>query len=119
VLRTILRIQAVYYIVTGLWPLASMATFEAVTGPKIDEWLVKMVGLLAATIGACLWTGSREARPPAAIIQLALTAALSFTAIDVWYVLVGRIRSIYLGDAVVEIALMLLIGALARARPRA
>lgn len=38
-LRIVRRGQAAYYIVTGPWPLLSLRSFEAVTGPKADEWL--------------------------------------------------------------------------------
>jgi hypothetical protein len=50
--RSVLRAQGGYYLVTGLWPLVHLASFEAITGPKVDDWLVRMVGLLAAVIGA-------------------------------------------------------------------
>jgi hypothetical protein len=33
---------------TGLWPLVSIGTFQQVTGPKTDLWLVKTVGVLIA-----------------------------------------------------------------------
>ncbi len=90
----------------GLWPLVSIRTFERITGPKVDRWLVKMVGLLAATIGAVLLRGARSdpARPPN--VALAIGAALSFAAVDVVYAGRGRISPIYLGDAVVEVALV-------------
>ncbi len=66
-----------------------------------------MVGLLAATIGAVLaLRGARSdpARPPD--VALAIGAALSFAAVDVVYAGRGRISPIYLGDAVVEVALV-------------
>ena len=47
-------VQGVYFLLTGVWPLLSIRTFEAVTGPKVDRWLVKTVGLLVAVIGASL-----------------------------------------------------------------
>ena len=43
--RTALTVQGLFYVVTGLWPLVSLSTFEFVTGPKTDDWLVHMVGL--------------------------------------------------------------------------
>jgi energy-converting hydrogenase Eha subunit E len=46
--------QAFYFLLTGIWPLVSMATFEAVTGPKFDDWLVKTVGVLVSVIGVVL-----------------------------------------------------------------
>lgn len=104
--RAALQVQAAYYMVTGAWPLLSRRTFEAATGPKIDWWLVQMVGLLAATIGTSLAIGSRDARPSNSIRALAVMSALSFTGIDVVHSLRGRISKIYLADALVELALI-------------
>jgi uncharacterized protein YciI len=35
--RAVALIQAAEYVATGVWPLVSMSTFEAVTGPKMDR----------------------------------------------------------------------------------
>ena len=117
-LRVVLRLQAVYYAVTGLWPIVSMETFELVTGPKTDDWLVHMVGLLAASIGLALWTGARTApRPPDAVVLLAVASAASFAAIDLVYALDGIISAVYLLDAAAEVGLLaLLLVAWRRAR---
>ena len=117
-LHAILRGQAIFYVVTGLWPLVSLATFEAVTGPKVDDWLVHMVGLLAATIGVTLWVAARERRPPGAAILLAVLSAASFAAIDLRYALAGRISRIYLLDAAAEVALILALAMAWRAHRR-
>jgi hypothetical protein len=86
-----------------------MASFETVTGPKTDDWLVKMVGLLAAVIGGTLSLASQRANQTLEILSLAISSALAFTAIDLWYALSDRISSIYLADAVVEIAIVALL----------
>ncbi len=106
-LRLVLRAQAVFYVLTGLWPLFSLATFEAVTGPKVDDWLVHMVGLLAAAIGVTLWVGARDERPAGTVVLLAVLSAASFAAIDLRYALARRISAVYLLDAAVEGALIL------------
>lgn len=49
--------QGLYYCFTGLWALLSMRTFEKVTGPKNDHWLVKIIGLMLVVIGLALITG--------------------------------------------------------------
>jgi len=118
--RLLLGGQAAYYILTGLWPIVHMGSFEAITGPKVDDWLVRMVGLLAATIGITLAVAVRGARIGPEVRTLAILSALSFAAIDLRYALPGRISPIYLADAVVELALVtLLVLALLRARRRA
>lgn len=89
--------------VTGAWPLVSLSTFEAMTGPKTDDWLVRTVGVLAVVIGVTLLAGARHA--PGVVILLAVAAAAGFTAIDVVYASSGVISPIYLGDAAVEAVL--------------
>ena len=108
-LRVALRLQGTYYVLTGLWPLLDLWTFELATGPKTDDWLVHMVGLLAAAIGVSLWAGARSARPVGAIVLLATTSAASFAAIDLAYGLNGRISAVYLLDAVAELGLLALL----------
>ncbi|MGE5926145.1 MAG: hypothetical protein ACM357_02240 [Gemmatimonadota bacterium] len=111
VARFVLQGQSVYYVVTGLWPIVHLGSFEAITGPKVDDWLVKMVGLLAATIGVTLGVAVRHRRWTAEVRTLAILSALSFAAIDLRYALTGRISPIYLADAAIEIGIAALLGA--------
>ncbi len=100
-------VQGIYFLVTGIWPLISMRTFLAVTGPKTDLWLVKTVGLILAVIGAVLIYAqmTTAVNPPVAF--LAIGAAASLTVVEIVYVLKKVISPIYLGDAFVEILLMI------------
>ncbi len=52
--RDVALAQAVYYGVTGAWPLVSRRSFEAVTGRKTDWWLVQTFSLTLLPIGAAL-----------------------------------------------------------------
>jgi hypothetical protein len=98
--------QAAYFIVTGIWPLLGMESFQRITGRKFDGWLVKTVGVLVAAIGLVLGlAGLRRSTEPE-IPVLAVGSALSLAAIDVVYVKRGRISPIYLLDAVAELALV-------------
>lgn len=110
--RAIAAVQGAYYLATGLLPFVSYRAFERITGPKVDDWLVRMVGLLAAVIGAVL---VRDARAPRATArtpdgspdrQLAVASAVAFAAIDTWYAGRGRISRVYLLDAAAELALV-------------
>jgi hypothetical protein len=94
-------LHGAYYLITGLWPLLSMRTFEAVTGPKSDRWLVRMVGLLAAVIGASLL-----ARRGSGDRILPVGSALAFASVDATYSLRGTISRIYLADALLELGLV-------------
>ena len=109
-----LTAQGGYYLITGLWPLIHLPSFEAVTGPKVDDWLVRMVGLLAATIGTTLLVAALRRREELAIVVLAVGSALAFAGVDTWYGLSGRIAPVYLADAVVELGFIAVLAATSR-----
>ena len=109
IVRLVLTVQAVYYLITGIWPILHMASFEAVSGPKTDDWLVRMVALLVVVIGATLWVAVRRRTWSREIRVLAIGSALAFAAIDIRYALGGRISPIYLADAGVELAIVALL----------
>jgi hypothetical protein len=100
------RLQAVFYIVTGIWPIVSMRSFEAITGPKVDRWLVKTVGALVAVIGAALALASRRRQLAPEVVLVAASSAAALATIDSVYVAKRRISPVYLLDAVAEIALV-------------
>lgn len=99
-------VQGVYFVATGVWPLVSIRTFMAVTGPKTDLWLVKTVGVLVTAIGATILCAAYRDRIDLEILVLAVGSAAALTAIDVIYVSKRVIAPIYLADAVLEIALI-------------
>ena len=98
--------QGLYYFITGLWSLLSMRTFEKVTGPKTDHWLVKTIGLMLVVIGLALITGGvrKTITPEMAILGVGTAGAL--LGIDVFYVSIKKIPRIYLLDAVAELILI-------------
>lgn len=102
--RMLLRAQSLYYGITGAWPVVHMPSFEMVTGPKTDDWLVHMVGLLTVAVAVAIWP--RRAAVPPAVRTLAVWAAASYLAIDVVYTALGVISPIYLLDAAAEVLLI-------------
>jgi hypothetical protein len=104
-LRVLLFAQAAWYVVSGLISVVSRDMFEAVTGPKHDYWLVRMVGLLAIVIGASIAVGARTGRRSPELLTLAIGSALAFAAVDLSYGLSGVIAPVYVADGVVELAL--------------
>jgi hypothetical protein len=104
--RALMAAQGAYFTTTGVWPLLHMRSFEAVTGPKVDRWLVKTVGLCIACIGGTLLAAARHDRVTPEIRGLAVSSALALTAIDIAYSASGRISPIYLADAAAEIAIL-------------
>ncbi|MCF6157066.1 MAG: hypothetical protein E3K32_00525 [wastewater metagenome] len=102
-------IQGIYYIITGIWPLMSMRTFQMVTGPKTNHWLVNTVGVLIIVIGGVLIiTGIRRTvYPDIEIILLALGSAIGLAAIDIVYVVKKQISPIYLLDMCIEVVFII------------
>lgn len=104
--RTLVRAlafgQGLFYVGTGVWPILSMRTFEKVTGPKTDDWLVKTVGAAIAVTGATLVMAGVRDRVTPEILVLATGSAAALGTVDVVYAAKGTISPIYLADAVAE-----------------
>jgi hypothetical protein len=98
--------QAGFYAVTGVWPILSMGSFEAVTGDKKDEWLVKTVGALIACVGGTLALAASRRSVSREVTALAVSTALTLAAADLIYVAKRRIRPVYLLDAAAEIGIV-------------
>jgi hypothetical protein len=110
-------IQGIYFLVTGVWPLVSIGTFQWVTGPKVDLWLVKTVGLLIAVIALTILMAARRGRIGPEVRFLAAGSAAALAAVDLVYALADRIWDVYLLDAVAEIGLVVLWGLVSRSKP--
>jgi uncharacterized membrane protein len=94
-----------FYVVTGIWPVLSIDSFQAVTGGKRDLWLVKTTGLLIAAIGSVLMLAGYRGEISPEVRVLAVTSSLSLAGIDLVYVSKRVIGPIYLGDAAGELTL--------------
>ena len=103
-------LQGSYYLASGLWPLLNMASFEAVSGPKTDNWLVQTVAVLITVIGSVLlWAGlTNQVAAPVAL--LAIGSAAGLAGIDFLYAMRGVIWAIYMLDGVAEVVLIVLWG---------
>ena len=112
--RVVLLGQGSYYLVTGIWPLLHYPSFEKITGPKTDDWLVKTIGATIAVVGAVLlWAGARRI-DSRECLALSLGTATSLSAAELTYVAKGRISPVYAGDAILHFlfAGLLLAGSL-------
>jgi hypothetical protein len=94
-----------YYAATGLWAVVDIDSFEAVTGPKIDKWLVKTVGVLVMVIGRAFGLAGWRGRVTPEARALALRSALGLGGIDGTYDTKGTIPPVYLLDAAAELGL--------------
>jgi hypothetical protein len=105
-MRALATIQAIYFILTGIWPILHIKSFMAVTGPKTDIWLVKTVGVLVTVIGVALAIAAARKNFSIEIFTLAVGSAAALTAIDIIYVAKKVIDRIYLLDALAEFILI-------------
>lgn len=97
-----LIVQGTYYAATGVWSLLAIDSFQRVTGPKTDLWLVKTVGGLVTAIGVALLAGGTRRRTSPEAVVLAAGCAAGLATIDATHVAKRRISAIYLLDAAAE-----------------
>ncbi|HEX8907518.1 MAG TPA: hypothetical protein VF771_21935, partial [Longimicrobiaceae bacterium] len=83
--ETVAIVQGAWFAATGIWPFLSMESFEDVTGPKEDRWLVKTVGGLVAVIGGALVSAGLRRRVTPEIAAVGAGAAAVLAGIDVVY----------------------------------
>ena len=101
-------VQGVYYVLTGIWPVISIRTFEAITGPKTDQWLVQTMGLLIAAVGSVLIIAATRRRLIFEIGLLAGGSAAALGGAGSYFALRGQIRTVYLIDGFVELVIIAL-----------
>lgn len=96
---SVARAHGAFNVVSGVWPLLGIQSFEAVYGPKTDRWLVYTVAGLLTTVGVAQLKGrgGEQAR------LLGVGTATTLLSIDLIYVPRGRIRWTYLLDAACEV----------------
>lgn len=94
--------QSAFYVITGIWPILHIGSFQKVTGPKTDLWLVKTAGTLITVLGSVIGLAGYRRRVSPEIALLAVGCAAGLAAIDVVYVAKKRISPIYLLDALAE-----------------
>jgi hypothetical protein len=97
--RLLCWVQGAYFAVTGVWPIFHIASFEWLTGPKTDDWLVKTTGALITVIGLVLLTAAYQRKAHLQTAVLAIGSAVALALVDVIYATKGVISRIYLLDA--------------------
>jgi hypothetical protein len=107
ILQITLFIQSIYYILTGLWPIIHIKSFMSITGPKMEQWLVKTVGWLILVIAITLFSAFYMLQFTLSVMVLGMASTIIFIGIDVYYYQKGIISKIYLMDAGIESLLLL------------
>jgi hypothetical protein len=94
--------QGAVFIASGLWPVIHLRSFERASGPKVDGWLVKTVGLLLASVGGGLFAAAMRRRVTGELAAVGALTAASLVAIDLRFAPTGRIPRRYLADALLH-----------------
>jgi hypothetical protein len=100
--RVLLAVQGGYFMLTGIWPILHLKSFELVTGPKTDHWLVQTFGALIFVIGLVFFFCAIRPIYGSELAFLAAGCAVALAICDTVFVLNHVISAIYLGDAAVE-----------------
>src|SRR5436190_11192688 len=109
--KIVLWIQGCYFLITGVWPLIDVQSFQFVTGRKTDHlvtgregdhWLVLCVGALVTALAVGFLFAAWKGRPATEVVVFAIASAAALAAIDSIYVMRGAIAPIYLVDAALE-----------------
>src|SRR4051794_4563558 len=79
------RLHGYFNLLTGLWAPLHRRSFEAVTGPKVDYWLVNSVAGLLITNGLVQLTAPVTPDGQAMARRLGIGTAGALTMIDVVY----------------------------------
>jgi hypothetical protein len=106
-------VQGLYFAITGFWPIVHLRSFEWVTGPKHDHWLVETVGLILGMMGISFCIAGSRYVIGAGTYFLAVASALSLMMVDVVFTSEGAIPPIYLLDGAAELLLLIAWGTLA------
>jgi hypothetical protein len=100
------QLHALYFGIGGLWSVVGKRSFQAISGPKADYWLVRTVGGLLTVVGAVIAMADVRGRITPEIRWLAIGTSAVLTVIDVVYTARNRIRWVYLLDAVANVVLI-------------
>jgi hypothetical protein len=80
--RSTAPLQGWYFLVTGVWPLVDRRSFEAITGPKVDFWLARTVGVLVAAIGSTLLLAAKRRAVSRELEWAAVSSSAGLAAFD-------------------------------------
>lgn len=96
--RLLIGLHAAYLLIGGAWPMVHMSSFEAVTGPKDEHWLVRSVAGILLVISITLFAQLGKGRIEYAAITTAMGASFVLAVVGFITVMAGVISPIYLAD---------------------
>ena len=104
----LLIVQAVYYLLTGLWPLLHLNSFLSITGSGADLWRSQPINLLILCVGLVLLRGSAEKSSKPATNILSVAAAFVLLIIDLYFPFSGVVSKLYVVDGILQFSCLVL-----------
>jgi hypothetical protein len=107
--RTVRRIQGVYYVATGLWPVVATDHYMDATGQTSHAWAARTLGAAVAGLGLAL---AADVIPDRHARRASIGAAVLLAAGAAYFVARGKGLLVNGGDGAVQVgfALAALLG---------
>ncbi len=102
--RRVIAAQGIYYLLTGIWPLAHFPSFAGAVGLQINAFQAQSFGAVIAVVGATLAEASRK-EPPGAYptaLGIAVAGAVALVSL-VWLPRTGAGSALWV-DLTIEVA---------------
>ncbi len=100
----VLGFQGMFYLITALWPLIHISSFEAVVGFKPDKFQLFTTDLLILIIAIPLLASIKQHKTRA-IVLLGLGSSLAFMVVELWFR--KSIRPVFFLDFIIEAVIFL------------
>lgn len=104
----VIGLQGMYYLLTGIWPLIHLSSFEIVVGYKPDKFQFFTTTLLISLIAIALLASIKKEKTRSIRI-LSLGSPLVFLMVELWFGKDG-IRPVFILDACIQVCLLLVLG---------
>lgn len=99
--------QGAYNLFGGLWPLLHMRSFEAITGPKDDSWLVRTVAGILVVVGVVLLRDAFRGHVAQSVRFMAAGISTVLAIVAIVSSLAGFISWLYFFDGLIHLAFAL------------
>lgn len=103
--RLAIMAQGLYYILTGLWPLAHFASFSRAVALPVNPFQAQAFGAVLVVIGAHFMEAGRRAPPGSSATLLGIAVAGAIAVVDmVWLPRLASASALWV-DLVAEVAI--------------
>lgn len=103
--RLAITAQGLYYILTGLWPLAHFSSFSRAVALPVNPYQAQVLGAILVVVGAHFMEAGRRDAPGSSATLLGIAVAGAIAVVDmVWLPRLGSVSALWI-DLVVEVAI--------------